>query len=377
MKKIILSTMVAAVGLTLVAPTASEAASNVELNKKKVLVKKSTGKAVKGFKVYKGNLYKNGKLNKGYAVVGSGATMKLYYNTKLKKGLKTAQHKQYLFEDGKLTKTLVEFKGLFYYKGQLAHGTIAGVTYTYGKNTSDTSAEQFVKNVQVAIENKGDTAAIITAYLEENKQDTSAYRSLKYAENVNAILPAFLKTGSVQEIVASFNAVVAEAKTAEAEIVKVDKQSKELLAQYQQLQKTWGNDEAGKAQHIVFLKAMQTEMTTVYVQMNNLPDTTKWILTSEEAGLQYDKVLRDTWLQSLIKIADLQGLSEYIGYGKFATPAQVTAENKDQAKAFLAIIKSYTGIEKELLSEGVEERANVDLDTYVKQFETAIAALEK
>ncbi len=159
--------------------------------------------------------------------------------------------------------------------------------------------------------------------------------------------------------------------------MKVDKQSKELLAQYQQLQKTWGNDEAGKAQHIAFLKVMQTEMAAVYMEMNNLPDTTKWILTSEEVGLKYDQVLRDTWLQSLIKIADLQGLSEYVGYGKFAKPEQVTVQNKEQAKAFLAIIKSYTGIEKQLLSAGVVERAGVDLDTYVQQFETTIVALEK
>ena len=377
MKKIMLSTMVAAVGLTLIAPTASEAASKEKLNKKNVLVDKSTGKAVKGFKVYKGKLYKNGKLNKGYAVVGSGASMKLYYNAKLKKGLKTAKHKQYLFENGRLTKKLVEFKSLFYYKGQLANETIDGVTYTYGKNTSGSLAEQFVENVQTALATNGDTAAIIMKYLETNGQDTSASTSLMYVENLNTILPSFLKTGSAEEIVASFNAVVAEAKKAEAEIVKVDKQSKELLAQYQQLQKTWGNDEAGKAQHIAFLKVMQTEMAAVYMEMNNLPDTTKWILTSEEVGLKYDQVLRDTWLQSLIKIADLQGLSEYVGYGKFAKPEQVTVQNKEQAKAFLAVIKSYTGIEKQLLSAGVVERAGVDLDTYVQQFETTIVVLEK
>lgn len=377
MKKIVLSTMVAAVGLTLVAPTASEAASNEKLNKKNVLVNKSTGKVVKGFKVYKGKLYKNGKLNKGYAVVGTGASMKLYYNATLKKGLKTAKHKQYLFENGKLTKKLVEFKSLFYYKGQLANETIAGVTYTYGKNTSGSLAEQFVENVQTSLATNGDTASIIAKYLKANKQDTSAYNSLTYVKNLNAVLPGFLKTGSAEEIVASFNAVVAEAKKAEAAIVNVDMKSKELLAQYQQLQKNWGNDEASKAQHIAFLKTMQTEMTKVYVELNNLPDTTKWILTNEEVGLKYDQVLRDTWLQSLIKIADLQGLSDYVGYGKFAKPEQLTIENKEQAKAFLAIIKSYTGIEKQLLSAGVAERAGVDLDTYVQQFEAAIAALEK
>lgn len=377
MKKIILSTMVAAVGLTLVAPTASEAASNEKLNKKNVLVDKSTGKAVKGFKVYKGKLYKNGKLNKGYAVVGSGASMKLYYNATLKKGLKTAKQNQYLFENGKLTKKLVEFKSFFYYKGQLAEGTIDGVTYTAGKDTSSAVAAQFVTDVKTALATNGDTASIITKYLEANGQDTAVYNSLTYVKNVNTILPGFLKTGSAEEIVASFNAVVAEAKKAEAAVVNVDTKSKELLAQYQQLQKTWGNDDASKAQHIAFLKAMQTEMTTVYEEMNNLPDTTKWILTSEEVGLKYDQVLRDTWLQSLIKIADLQGLSDYVGYGKFAKPEQVTVQNKEQAKAFLAIIKSYTGIEKQLLSAGVAELAGVDLDAYVQQFETAIATLEK
>lgn len=291
--------------------------------------------------------------------------------------MKTAKHKQYLFENGRLTKKLVEFKSLFYYKGQLANETIDGVTYTYGKNTSGSLAEQFVENVQTALATNGDTAAIIRKYLEANGQDTSASTSLMYVKNLNTILPSFLKTGSAEEIVASFNAVVAEAKKAEAAVVNVDTKSKELVAQYQQLQKTWGNDETSKAQHIAFLKAMQTEMTTVYMEMNNLPDTTKWILTSEEVGLKYDQVLRDTWLQSLIKIADLQGLSEYVGYGKLAKPEQVTVQNKEQAKAFLAVIKSYTGIEKQLLSAGVVERAGVDLDTYVQQFETTIVALEK
>lgn len=377
MKKITVSTIAVAVGLTVVTPMASEAASSVKLNKKNVLVHAKSEKVVKGYKVYKGKLYKNGKLNKGYAVIGSGLNMKLYHNEALKKGYKTAKSNQYLFKNGKLTTTLVEHKSLFYYKGKLANGTISNTTYVNGKVTIDAATKQFVTDVKTALTSKGDVAAIIVNYLEKNGQDITAYQNLQYVENLNAILPAFIKTDSADDIVASFQVVVAEAVKAETEIVKVDKQSKALLAQYQELQKTWGNDEASKAAHIAFLRSMQTEMTKTYLEMNNLPDTTKWILTSKEVGLQYDQVLEDMWLQSLIKIADLQGLSEYVGYGKFAKPEQVTVENKEQAIAFLTVIKSYTGIEKHLLSAGVAERAGMELDAYVQQFEAAIAVLER
>lgn len=83
--------------------TPASAASKYELKKGK-LVSTKTGKTVKGYAVYKGKLYKNGKVNKGYALVGKGTALKLYYNASLKKGYKTASNKKYLFKDGKLVK---------------------------------------------------------------------------------------------------------------------------------------------------------------------------------------------------------------------------------------------------------------------------------
>ena len=60
MKKITVSTIAVAVGLTVVTPMASEAASSVKLNKKNVLVHAKSEKVVKGYKVYTvGEFYKN------------------------------------------------------------------------------------------------------------------------------------------------------------------------------------------------------------------------------------------------------------------------------------------------------------------------------
>ncbi|MFJ8261860.1 hypothetical protein ACIQ4I_07815 [Rummeliibacillus sp. NPDC094406] len=70
------------------------------------LVDAKTGKAVKGYVVYKSTLYYNGTVKKGYKTVGTGSSMKLYYNGKLAKGYKTAGTGSSikLFYNGSLTK---------------------------------------------------------------------------------------------------------------------------------------------------------------------------------------------------------------------------------------------------------------------------------
>ena len=104
-KKVLKATVATVLGAMLLSPGISFATEKTVYDLKKgKLVQKKTGKVVKGYAVYKGKLYKNGKSNKGYARVGTGASMKLYFNTALKKGYKTADHKKYLFKDGKLVK---------------------------------------------------------------------------------------------------------------------------------------------------------------------------------------------------------------------------------------------------------------------------------
>lgn len=366
------ATLSGVITMSLVLPTIAQAASTVTLNEQGKLVQVKTKKVVKGYRVYDGKLYKNGKLNKGYAVVGSGKNVKLYYNATLKKGYKTVSRTKQLFYNGKLAKNLKVFKGLHYYNGALANGVYDGVTYVNGK--VDTT---FVDQVKASLATKGDTASVIVAYLAAHGQDTSAYQSLKYADQLNQLLPAYIQTANTQTIIASFNTIVAEVKVAETQAVNMERQVKQLMTQYENLQKTWSNDDASKAQHIAFLRGVQTEITNAYVELNALPEKTKWILTDDTIGFNYDQTLEDWWVRSLMKIAELQGLGDYIGYGKFATPSQVTAENKEAARAFLAVVKSYTGIEKEMLSAGIVERAGVDLNTYIGQFEAAIVALEK
>ncbi|GEM_PF-1897439 len=84
------------------APGAS--AASYKTNAKDQLVHTSTGKLVKGWKVFGGKLYKNGKLApaKKYKIIGTGAAQKLFYGPTLKKGYKTASSKTLLFKDGKL-----------------------------------------------------------------------------------------------------------------------------------------------------------------------------------------------------------------------------------------------------------------------------------
>lgn len=104
MKKIALAAVTTAmllssVGTTEVTP--ASAATTVQL-KDGVLVNKVTGKAVEGYKVYNGCLYKNGSLAPGYVKYGSGKNLKLYHNGRLKKGYYRTKDDKYQFLDGSL-----------------------------------------------------------------------------------------------------------------------------------------------------------------------------------------------------------------------------------------------------------------------------------
>lgn len=63
-----------------------------------------TGKVVKGYKVYKKKLYKDGKLSTGRVKYGKGKNMKLYYNGTLQKGFYRTKDHQYIFSNGSLQK---------------------------------------------------------------------------------------------------------------------------------------------------------------------------------------------------------------------------------------------------------------------------------
>lgn len=94
--------LTASVVATAVAPGAS--AASYKTNSKDQLVYTKSGKLVKGWKVFGGKLYKNGKLApaKKYKIIGTGAAQQLFYGPTLKKGYKTANSKTLLFKDGKL-----------------------------------------------------------------------------------------------------------------------------------------------------------------------------------------------------------------------------------------------------------------------------------
>lgn len=103
--KIIKSAAAVALTASVVATAAPGAsAASYKTNAKDQLVHTSTGKLVKGWKVFGGKLYKNGKLApaKKYKIIGTGAAQKLFYGPTLKKGYKTANSKTLLFKDGKL-----------------------------------------------------------------------------------------------------------------------------------------------------------------------------------------------------------------------------------------------------------------------------------
>ncbi|GEL05919.1 hypothetical protein M2M59_13155 [Rummeliibacillus sp. G93] len=106
MKKIALAGVATAMLLSSVAATeatpVSAATTTVQLNKKGVLVNKATGKIVKGYKVFNGDLYKNGSLARGRVKYGSGKNLKLYRNGHLQKGYYITRDFKYFFRNGKL-----------------------------------------------------------------------------------------------------------------------------------------------------------------------------------------------------------------------------------------------------------------------------------
>ena len=124
-KKIIVAMTTMLVGASLSVNSVAQAASKPYKVVKNKLVHQKTGKLIKGYVVFKGKLYKNGKLNKGYAKIGTGNSMKLYYNANLKKGYKKANGKTLLFHNGILAKGPVQTKDkkTLYVNGKLAKGT--------------------------------------------------------------------------------------------------------------------------------------------------------------------------------------------------------------------------------------------------------------
>ena len=121
--------------------TDASAASKYKVSNGKLLNAK-TGKAVKGYVVYKSKLYYNGKVKKGYKTVGTGKSIKLYYNGTLKKGYKTARDNKLLFFNGKLKKgykTALSgeylYKDGFLNKGYKVYGDVdkSPVLYYNGK----------------------------------------------------------------------------------------------------------------------------------------------------------------------------------------------------------------------------------------------------
>lgn len=124
-KKIIAATTIMLAGASLSVGSVAQAATKPYKVVKNKLVHQKTGKLVKGYVVFKGKLYKNGKLNKGYAKIGTGKSMKLYYNANLKKGYKKANGKTLLFHNGILAKGQVQTKDKkrLYVNGKLVEGT--------------------------------------------------------------------------------------------------------------------------------------------------------------------------------------------------------------------------------------------------------------
>lgn len=217
--------LTASVVATAAAPQASAAAYKV--NKKDQLVSSSTGKLVKGWKVFGGKLYKNGKLApaKKYKIIGKGAAQRLYYGPTLKKGYKTANSKTLLFKDGKLadgwkqagknerlykngkldkgytvytnvegdkflylngklkkgdktatragetllftdgllSKGLKEFKGKTYYNGKVANGTIEGKEYDNGVLVTDIASVKAINATTVEVTFKTSKADVKAA----------------------------------------------------------------------------------------------------------------------------------------------------------------------------------------------------------------------
>lgn len=115
MKKLMAIAVATALTSTVVSGPAVDAATTVKLKNNKLVYAK-TGKVVKGYKVYKKKLYKNGKLTTGRVKYGKGKNMKLYYNGSLAKGTYVTKDGKYLFVNGSLEKGKKQFIIFIYRK---------------------------------------------------------------------------------------------------------------------------------------------------------------------------------------------------------------------------------------------------------------------
>lgn len=135
-----------------VSGTDASAKTTYKVNKKGTLVNAKTNKTVKGYKSYKGKLYKNGKkltgtyksvfyksgvkftgtYNKKYYVKGKLFTGKTSKNVYYKKGVKFTGVTSYgyTYKDGKRVEG--EYKGKVYKNGKLFTGVYKDVLYTKG-----------------------------------------------------------------------------------------------------------------------------------------------------------------------------------------------------------------------------------------------------
>ena len=130
---------------------------------------------------------------------------------------------------------------------------------------------------------------------------------------------------------------------------------------------------------LVVIKKYQSKIAALYTSNGTANSVEQQIRVELLKVLQGE--FQRMWYSLLLGAADVLGLSAYIDNGKFPTPEDVTAENKAQAQQFLILIKSYTGIEKEILEQEVLKRIqvtegyeNVTFDEYVAAFEQAIEA---
>ena len=148
-----------------------------------VLIDAPTKKVVKGYALYKGKLYKDGKLNKGYvywnnklyrnsvlntgyAIVGEGNLMRLYYDTQLKSGTKKARNNTLLFKNGFLAQGNVQTKDLqyLYVDGRLSSADEkvyqkASLYYLYEKGHLSTGEKMNATKQYLFKDGKLDTAA--------------------------------------------------------------------------------------------------------------------------------------------------------------------------------------------------------------------------
>ncbi|WP_010287489.1 hypothetical protein [Kurthia massiliensis] len=103
MKKLVAITATTALTCTFVGAPTTNAVTTVKIKNNKLVYTK-TGKIVKGYKVYKEKLYKNGVLAAGSVKYGKGTKMKIYKNGVLKSGITVTKDFKYAFKNGSLIK---------------------------------------------------------------------------------------------------------------------------------------------------------------------------------------------------------------------------------------------------------------------------------